>query len=98
MEIEEADMRADRERAIVLGGSMAGLLAARVLADHFAEVFVIDRDVMGPGSGPRRGTPQARHLHGLLARGHELLEGLFPGLTAELVGRGGGAASVACRA
>src|SRR5215207_3682327 len=78
----------DRDRAVVLGGSIAGLLAARVLADNFAEVLVIDRDPLGPGVVPRRGAPQARHLHGLLARGHQVLEGLFPGLTAELVAGG----------
>jgi 2-polyprenyl-6-methoxyphenol hydroxylase-like FAD-dependent oxidoreductase len=78
----------DRDRAVVLGGSIAGLLAARVLADNFAEVLVIDRDPLRPGAAPRRGTPQARHLHGLLARGHQVLEELFPGLTAELVAGG----------
>ncbi|GAA1579980.1 FAD-binding monooxygenase [Kribbella sancticallisti] len=77
-----------RDRAVVLGGSIAGLLAARVLADNFAEVLIIDRDPLGPEGAPRRGTPQARHLHGLLARGHRVLEELFPGLTAELVARG----------
>lgn len=77
-----------RDRAVVLGGSIAGLLAARVLADDFAEVLVIDRDPLGPEAAPRRGTPQARHLHGLLARGHRVLEELFPGLTAELVAGG----------
>ncbi|HSF97718.1 MAG TPA: hypothetical protein VLA55_03405 [Ornithinibacter sp.] len=77
-----------RDRAVVLGGSIAGLLAARVLADDFAEVLVIDRDPLGPDPAPRRGTPQARHLHGLLARGHQVLEELFPGLTAELVAGG----------
>ena len=78
----------DRDRAVVLGGSIAGLLAARVLADHFAEVLVIDRDPLAPGAAPRRGTPQSRHLHGLLARGHQVLEQLLPGLTAELVAGG----------
>ena len=76
------------DRAVVLGGSIAGLLAARVLADDFAEVLVIDRDALGPEAAPRRGTPQARHLHGLLARGLQVLEELFPGLTAELVAGG----------
>jgi len=76
------------DRAVVLGGSIAGLIAARVLADHFAEVLVIDRDPLTPDALPRRGTPQARHLHGLLARGHQVLEDLFPGLTAELVAGG----------
>lgn len=77
-----------QDRAVVLGGGIAGLLAARVLADHFAEVTVIDRDPLTPGGEARRGTPQARHLHGLLARGHQVLEELFPGLTAELASAG----------
>ena len=78
----------ERDRAVVLGASVAGLLAARVLADFYAEVVVVDRDPLGPGTGPRRGTPQAHHLHGLLARGHQVLEELLPGLTSELVGAG----------
>ena len=77
-----------RDRAVVLGGSIAGLLAARVLAETHTEVIVVDRDLLGPAAGARRGTPQARHLHGLLARGHDVLEDLFPGLTAELVEAG----------
>lgn len=80
--------RTDRERAVVLGGSIAGLLAAHVLAESYAEVVVVDRDRLGDGPGPRRGTPQARHLHGLLARGHDVLEELLPGITAELVALG----------
>lgn len=78
----------DRDRAIVLGGSIAGLLAGRVLSETYAEVVVVDRDELGPDPAPRRGTPQSRHLHGLLARGHALLEGFFPGLTAELTAGG----------
>jgi 2-polyprenyl-6-methoxyphenol hydroxylase-like FAD-dependent oxidoreductase len=76
------------DRAIVLGGSIAGLLAAKVLAESHAEVVIVDRDQLGPGVVSRRGTPQARHLHGLLARGQELLEELFPGLTEELTAGG----------
>jgi 2-polyprenyl-6-methoxyphenol hydroxylase-like FAD-dependent oxidoreductase len=71
-------------RAVVMGGSMAGLLAARVLADRYAEVLVLDRDDLAAVTGPRRGVPQARHIHALLPRGREILERLFPGLTAEL--------------
>ena len=74
-----------QDHAVVLGGSIAGLLAARVLADAYAEVMVLDRDVLAPGVAPRRGAPQGRHIHGLLARGQLALEELFAGLTAELV-------------
>jgi 2-polyprenyl-6-methoxyphenol hydroxylase-like FAD-dependent oxidoreductase len=76
------------DRAVVLGGSLAGLLAARVLADAFAEVVVVERDDLPRAAAHRRGTPQSRHIHGLLARGQQVLEELFDGLTAELVGLG----------
>ncbi|WP_198659007.1 NAD(P)/FAD-dependent oxidoreductase [Nocardiopsis sp. FIRDI 009] len=75
-------------RAVVLGGSMAGLLAARTLSDSFGEVVVVDRDPLTDGTGPRRGVPQGRHAHGLVAQGQQILEGLFPGLTEELIGAG----------
>jgi 2-polyprenyl-6-methoxyphenol hydroxylase-like FAD-dependent oxidoreductase len=73
------------DHAVVLGASMAGLLAARVLADAYAQVTVIDRDQLPQAGSHRRGVPQGRHLHALLARGQQALEELFPGLTTELV-------------
>jgi 2-polyprenyl-6-methoxyphenol hydroxylase-like FAD-dependent oxidoreductase len=76
------------DHAVVLGASMAGLLAARVLADAYAQVTVIDRDPLPDGSDQRRGVPQGHHIHALLARGQQALEELFPGLTAELVAQG----------
>jgi 2-polyprenyl-6-methoxyphenol hydroxylase-like FAD-dependent oxidoreductase len=76
------------DRAVVLGASMAGLLAARVLADAYAQVTVIDRDELPEAPVHRRGVPHGRHIHGLLARGQRALEELFPGLTAELVAHG----------
>jgi hypothetical protein len=76
------------DRAVVLGGSMAGLLAARVLAEHVIDVRVVDRDDLRTSRGRRRGVPQARHIHALLPRGRQVLEELFPGLTAELIGAG----------
>lgn len=75
-------------RAIVLGGSMAGLLAARVLADAFAEVVIVDRDKLAGVTTPRRGVPQGRHVHGLLARGQQILDQLFPGFTAQAIDAG----------
>lgn len=75
-------------RAIVLGASMAGLLAARVLAEHFDEVCLLERDALPGGPAARKGTPQALHAHGLLARGRLILESLFPGYTAALVAQG----------
>ncbi|HEV2377070.1 MAG TPA: FAD-dependent monooxygenase [Streptosporangiaceae bacterium] len=76
--------RQDRRHAVVLGGSMAGILAARVLAESFDDVTVVDRDTVVGVYEPRRGTPHTRHAHGLHARGHLIFEDLFPGLTAEL--------------
>lgn len=76
------------DRVLVLGGGMGGLLAARALADHAAEVILVDRDVLTDVTGPRRGVPQGRHAHGLVARGQQLLEAQFPGLTEQLVSAG----------
>jgi 2-polyprenyl-6-methoxyphenol hydroxylase-like FAD-dependent oxidoreductase len=76
------------DRAVVLGASMAGLLAARVLADGYGQVTVIDRDQLPGTPMHRRGVPHGRHLHALAARGQQALEELFGGLTAELVAHG----------
>lgn len=73
--------------AVVIGGSIAGLLAARVLADHADQVTVLERDATDV-DGVRRAVPQGHHIHALLARGHEILEGLFPGFTQDLLGLG----------
>ncbi|WP_020670872.1 FAD-dependent oxidoreductase [Amycolatopsis nigrescens] len=71
-------------RAVVLGGSIAGILAARVLAEHYGRVLVVDRDKVLGVAEARRGTPHTRHAHGLHARGQLNLEELFPGFTDEL--------------
>ena len=75
-------------RAVVIGASIAGLMAARVLSEHFAEVCVLERDALPEDAAPRKGTPQAIHPHGLLARGREVMEQLFPGFTEALVAQG----------
>lgn len=67
---------------------MAGLLAARVLTRHFERVTVIDRDHLPADAAPRRGTPQAHHLHVLLMRGRQILEEMFPGIVEDEVRRG----------
>lgn len=77
-----------RDCAIVMGGSIGGLLAARVLSESFRQVLVIERDVLPDGPAPRKGTPHGQHAHGLLARGCETLDMLFPGYTDALVRRG----------
>jgi len=78
----------NRKHAIVMGGSMAGLLAARVLSDHFAQVTLIERDALPAGPEQRRGVPQGRHTHGLLGGGRNVLERYFPGISQTLVDRG----------
>jgi len=77
-----------RERAIVLGGGIGGLLAARVLADAYNRVLVVDRDQLTGAEGPRRGVPHGRHAHALLARGQQIFEELFPGLHQQMVAEG----------
>ncbi|HZC09949.1 MAG TPA: 2-polyprenyl-6-methoxyphenol hydroxylase-like oxidoreductase [Mycobacterium sp.] len=83
-------MAALGDRAVVLGASMGGLLAARVLADFFETVTVVERDVLPDDDDAvvRRGVPQGRHVHVLLARGAQILEELFPGFLKELVADG----------
>ena len=70
--------------AVVVGAGIAGLLAARVLADAFDRVTVVDRDGLPDGlADHRRAVPQGRHAHGLQFGGQEALEALLPGFRAE---------------
>ncbi|MBW4539460.1 MAG: monooxygenase [Myxacorys chilensis ATA2-1-KO14] len=66
--------------AIVIGGSIAGLLAARVLSEQFDRVTIVDRDRLPLTAEPRRGVPQSVQPHVLLTRGYRILEELFPGI------------------
>jgi 2-polyprenyl-6-methoxyphenol hydroxylase-like FAD-dependent oxidoreductase len=77
-----------RGRAVVLGGSVAGLVAAQVLAEGYDDVVVIERDRLPEGAAHRRGVAQGRHVHAILAGGQQALEQLFEGLTAELTALG----------
>jgi 2-polyprenyl-6-methoxyphenol hydroxylase-like FAD-dependent oxidoreductase len=74
--------------AVVVGGSMAGLAAARVLADHADVVTVMDRDELPADARPRRAVPQGQHAHALLAAGARSIETLFPGIMDEMVADG----------
>ncbi len=74
--------------AVVIGAGFTGLLTARVLAGHFDRVTVLERDELPPGTAHRSGLPQARHPHGMLARGARIVEDLFPGVRAELAAQG----------
>ncbi len=81
-------MTSTGDRAVVLGASMAGLLAARVLADSFPHVTLVERDELPTGPADRRGVPQARQVHILLSRGGRVVEELFPGITDALAADG----------
>ena len=76
------------ERAVVLGASMGGLLAARVLADFYETVTLVERDELPFEPAQRRGVPQGRHVHGFLSSGSEVLGELFPGLLDDLASEG----------
>jgi len=78
-----------REHAIVLGGSIGGIIAAQVLAKHFQRVSVVERDAIGELGQQRKGVPHGGQGHALLYSGLAQLERLFPGWTAELVAVGG---------
>ncbi|MBD0708796.1 MULTISPECIES: NAD(P)/FAD-dependent oxidoreductase [unclassified Streptomyces] len=80
---DELGRRATRH-AVVIGGSLAGLLTARVLAEHAEKVTVVERDRIPEGPEARSGVPQARHLHVLISGGQRALDELLPGFTDEL--------------
>ena len=73
---------------MVIGASIAGVLAARVLAEHYDRVTLVDRDEMPSRPVIRGGVPQGRHVHGLLSTGLSVIEAKFPGATEDLVARG----------
>ena len=75
-------------RAVVLGASMGGLLAARVLSDFYRTVTIVERDDLPTAAINRRGVPQGRHAHALLARSSYILDELFPGFLDDLVAGG----------
>ncbi len=76
------------DHAVVLGASMGGLLAARVLADAYRRVTIVERDPLPESGLARKGVPQGRHAHVLLPRGAQILDELFPGLLAGLAADG----------
>lgn len=64
------------------------MLAARALADHFAEVTVLERDRLPDQPEFRKAVPQARHLHTFWAGGLRAAEQLLPGIEADLLAAG----------
>src|ERR1041384_5555665 len=83
------------EHAVVIGASMGGLVAARALADFYGRVTLLERDAFPVSDIPRKGVPQGRHAHGLLARGRSVIERFFPGWTDEVVAAGGALGDIA---
>lgn len=73
---------------VVLGASVAGLLAAAAAAPHADRVVVVERDTLPEGPAPRSGTPQVAHAHGLLASGRRAMADLLPGLEEDLLAHG----------
>ncbi len=74
--------------AIVIGGSLAGLCAARVLSDRYERVTIYERDELPDGPANRSAVPQGRHVHLLMARGAAEYDSLFPGLLDDMVANG----------
>lgn len=71
-------------RAVVVGSGMAGLFAARVVADYFDQVVLVDRDGIPDRPSTRRGVPQGKHFHALLPGGLNIARQLFPGFDGDL--------------
>lgn len=88
MALRDSAPKARTGHAVVIGAGVAGLLAARALSDTYAQVTVFDRDVLPGGPVGRRGVPQSRQAHALLARGSDALDELLPGLSDELIAAG----------
>lgn len=76
------------KHAIVIGASLGGLCAARVLSDFYDRVTLYERDELPAEPANRAAVPQGRHVHLLMARGAQEFEGLFPGLLADMVAAG----------
>jgi 2-polyprenyl-6-methoxyphenol hydroxylase-like FAD-dependent oxidoreductase len=76
------------KHAVVIGASLAGMCAARVLSDHYDKVTVFERDDLPAGPTNRSAVPQGRHVHLLMARGAAEFERLFPGLLDDMVAAG----------
>ena len=76
------------EHAVVIGASVAGLLAARALSDVYERVTIVERDRLPPVGEGRKAVPQGRHAHVMLASGLAAIEELLPGVTQELLAAG----------
>lgn len=70
-----------KKKVIIIGGGIAGKLAARVLSDVYQEVIIVEQDSEATSPTPRKGAPQGNHIHALLHAGEHGLEKLFPGIS-----------------
>ncbi|WP_144649488.1 FAD-dependent oxidoreductase [Bacillus cereus] len=75
-------------KAIVIGGSIAGKLAAKALSTTFQEVIIIEAGEKWDGKASRKRVPQSNHPHVLLKGGEQAIEELFPTITNELIEAG----------
>ena len=75
-------------RAVIVGASVAGLFAGRVLADYFGEVILVDKDSLDQGPVPRKAVPQGNHIHGILTPTIHNLERFLPELIDDLLDGG----------
>ena len=75
-------------RAVIVGGSVAGLFVGRVLADYFDEVLLVDKEALDQGPAPRKAVPQGNHIHGILTPTFQYLERFLPELIDDLVQNG----------
>lgn len=75
-------------RAVVVGGSLAGMLAAAAVKEHVDSVEIIEAHGLPEGPESRPGVPQAAHFHVLLSGGANAVEDLQPGTVKELLGAG----------
>ncbi|WP_270573449.1 FAD-dependent oxidoreductase [Bacillus glycinifermentans] len=74
-----------REKAVVIGGGIAGKLAAKALSHFFQQVIIVEADQEYKEKAPRKRVPQSHHPHVLLKRGEEAIEMLFPGIMSQLI-------------
>jgi len=77
-----------RGTAVVIGGSIAGIAAAKVLTETFRKVIVIEKDPIHHRMEGRPGAAQGWHLHHLLIAGQRQLETIFPGVIDDMVRAG----------
>lgn len=83
MTISSSSIR-KQTQAIIIGGSLAGLLTARVLADYFDQVLILERDHLPAEPVARKGVPQSNQWHSVMARGYHILEAFYPGFSESL--------------